>query len=119
MLINKKGFTLMEILVVVTIIGILAAIAVPSYIHAVEQGRRDACAANVQILFTQVERYRLTNGQKVPTDRPLVEFLMDIGYLTGEELKCPYSNAEVKPEYVLNYDGEKARVYCTHCNQGP
>lgn len=116
MLKNIKGFTLMEILVVVTIIGILAAIAVPSYINAVEQGRRDACATNVMILFTQVERYNLTTGQKVPTDGDLVQFLRGIGYLTGEELKCPYNNAEIIPEYKLKYNGNEAKVYCTHCN---
>ncbi len=116
MLRNSKGFTLMEILVVVTIIGILAAIAVPSYINAVEQGRRDACATNVQIVFTQVERYRLTVGKPVPIDVDLVQFLRGIGYLTGAELKCPYDNNEIMIQYKLKYNGQEAIVYCTHCN---
>lgn len=117
MLKNNKGFTLMEILVVVTIIGILAAIAVPSYIHAVEQGRRDACATNVKILFTQVERYHLTTGKQVPDTENLVQYLRRIGYLTGEELKCPFdNNDDVTPIYKLKYDGNQAKVYCTHCN---
>ena len=117
MLRNKKGFTLMEVLVVVTIIGILAAIAVPSYIYAVDQGRKDACASNVQILFTQVERHYLTTGQQVPINEDLVQFLKGKGYLTGEELKCPYSNEEIMPEYKLIYiDDKDAKVYCTHCN---
>lgn len=118
MLRNKKGFTLMEILVVVTIIGILAAIAVPSYIHAVEQGRRDACATNVKILFSQVERYNLTTGDKVPTNVDLVQFLRGKGYLTGEELKCPFSTEEQTPKYCLKYNGIEAYVYCTHCEVG-
>lgn len=118
MLRNKKGFTLMEILVVVTIIGILAAIAVPSYIHAVERGRRDACATNVKILFTQVERYHLTTGQKVPTTVDLVNFLRSVGYLTGEELKCPFSTEELHPRYLLRYNGDEAQVYCSHCDSG-
>ncbi|HOC05758.1 MAG: prepilin-type N-terminal cleavage/methylation domain-containing protein [Bacillota bacterium] len=116
MLRSCKGFTLMEILVVVTIIGILAAIAIPSYINAVEQGRRDACAANVHILFAQVERYRLTEGRPVPVDVDLVQFLKAKGYLTGEELQCPFASEEVKPEYKLRYQGQEATVYCSHCN---
>lgn len=116
MLRSCKGFTLMEILVVVTIIGILAAIAIPSYINAVEQGRRDACAANVHILLAQVERYRLTEGKPVPADADLVQFLKEMGYLTGEELKCPFDGDEVKPKYKVKYEGREAIVYCSHCN---
>lgn len=116
MLRSSMGFTLMEVLVVVTIIGILAAIAVPSYINAVEQGRREACATNVQILYAQVERYRLTVGKPVPEDADLVHFLKEKGYLAGEELKCPFESEEVKPQYKLKYEGQDAIVNCTHCN---
>jgi len=90
---NNKGFTLMEILVVVTIIGILAAIAVPSYIYAVEQGREDACAANVQILTTQVERYRLQYGEELTVNEEVGETLVgrltQIGFLVGNAPECP------------------------------
>ena len=117
MLRNNEAFTLMEILVVVTIIGILAAIAVPSYIHAVDKGRREACAVNVKILFSQVERYNLVTGQRVPVDTGLVAFLQEAGYLTGEEPKCPYSGPSYNPAYKLVYEeGNQAVVYCTHCD---
>lgn len=119
MLRNKKGFTLMEILVVVTIIGILAAIAVPSYLQAVEQGRREACAANIEILLTQVERYHLTTGQKVPTSGDWLGFLRQKGYLVGKELYCPFYGEACQPRYVLVYDGAEPIVYCTHCGGGP
>lgn len=115
MLRNKKGFTLMEILVVVTIIAILAAIAVPSYLYAVDKGRQDACATNIRILHTQVERYELTTGTKVPEDKDLVAFLLAEDYLTGEPPQCPY-NIEDDPtyKYVLTYVDGKATITCTH-----
>lgn len=108
----------MEILVVITIIGILSAIAVPSYIHAVDQGRRDACAANVQILITQVERYRLVEGKPVVLDgRSLVEFLTGIGYLSGQSIVCPYAALGEDCEYVLVLQGGLQTVECTHCRE--
>lgn len=108
----------MEILVVVTIIGILAAIAVPSYIGAVEQGRRDACATNVRILTTQVERYRLVTGEPILNlgeKESLIDFLKKNGYLIGEEMKCPFAYNETECRYILHYDGNQQTVHCTHC----
>lgn len=118
MLTNVKGFTLMEILVVVTIIGILAAIAVPSYIYAVDRGRQEACATNVQILITQVERYRLVEGKDIDQKgKSLVDFLKDEGYLAGQEIRCPFSSHDsegTKYEYILEMDMKRQTVRCTH-----
>ena len=114
MLRNTYGFTLMEILVVITIIGILAAIAVPSYINSVDKGRQDACDANVQILITQVERYKLEKGKDINLGgQSLVDFLKREGYLTGQEIKCPFSNDEIQYKYTLNPDGDPI-VICNH-----
>lgn len=114
MLNNTKGFTLMEILVVVTIIGILAAIAVPSYIYAVEKGREDACASHVQMLTTQVERYRLEKGMSIPDCDDIVDFLQDAGYLVNQTVKCPF--ADVYDEVVV-YKYEGGKVKCTHLDK--
>lgn len=117
---NVGGFTLMEILVVVTIIGILAAIAVPSYIHAVEKGKEDACAANVQILLTQVERYRLEHGVPIElkANQTLVEFLREKGYLQGQDIQCPFAAGDNRHHYVLVTEGDRQVVQCTHTRGG-
>ena len=103
---GNKGFTLMEVLVVVAIIGLLAAIAVPNYIHALEQSRDEVCAANSQIISVQVERYRLTTGElPQPGEESLVDYLVESNYLS-QAVECPRGGV-----YSLDAEG---RVVCSH-----
>ena len=59
---NKKGFTLIEILVAVLIIGILAAIAVPQYKLAVLKSEYSKCKEYAETIYGSVQIYYLTNG---------------------------------------------------------
>jgi prepilin-type N-terminal cleavage/methylation domain-containing protein len=65
----RKGFTLVEIMIVVLIIGILLAIAVPNFIKARESSRAKACTANLKQLDSAKEQYamdnKLSNGDAV------------------------------------------------------
>lgn len=58
---DSKGFTLIELMIVVAVIGILAAIAYPSYLDSVRKGRRaDAIAALLEVQMDQ-EKFRANN----------------------------------------------------------
>jgi prepilin-type N-terminal cleavage/methylation domain-containing protein len=63
-MIKKKeaGFTLLEILAVVAIIGVLAAFIVPKVAESVTEARNNACVANIKYLEGLIERYRLARG---------------------------------------------------------
>ena len=57
---NSKGFTLMEMLIVVAIIAILVAIMIPSVTSALEKSRESADAANIRAAYAEVMTAALT-----------------------------------------------------------
>ncbi len=59
---NTKGFTLVEIMIVVAIIGLLAAIAVPNFVQARNTTRRNTCINNLRLLDAGVEQWALENN---------------------------------------------------------
>jgi len=64
---KSKGFTLVEIMIVVAIIGILIAIAVPGFIRARSQSRMKSCQENLTKIDGATEQWALENNKK-PTD---------------------------------------------------
>lgn len=76
---KKKGFTLLELLVVLAILAILIAIAIPVYKNQKEKAARTAHNANVRVLETALESYRQDNG-KLP-DKLDINELVRGGYI--------------------------------------
>ena len=58
---KSRGFTLVEIMIVVLIIGILMAIAVPNFIKARESSRRNSCIANLKQIDSAKEQWAMDN----------------------------------------------------------
>lgn len=71
---NNKGFTLIEIMIVVLIIGILLAVAVPSFLKARETSRAKSCVSNLKQIESAKEQWAMDN-RKTGTDTPTAEDL--------------------------------------------
>ena len=66
---NKKGFTLMEMLIVVAIIAVLVAIAIPVFNGALTKAKEAADVANVRATYAEWQTAMLTENTKAPADK--------------------------------------------------
>jgi general secretion pathway protein G len=68
---KNRGFTLIEVLVVVAILGILAAIVVPRIMDRPDEAKRVAARADIGAIVQALKLYRLDNGFYPSTDQGL------------------------------------------------
>ncbi|WP_052807432.1 competence type IV pilus major pilin ComGC [Risungbinella massiliensis] len=103
---GEEGFTLVEMLVVLFIIGLILAIAIPNLQAAGENAKKKADEANRKLISTQADHYYLENGQYPKS----VEELVTKKYLRSVPT-CPTG----KGVYVIDTKPETApdkRVRC-------
>lgn len=101
---REEGFTIVEMMMVLLIIGILVGIAVASYSFSVSTSKETVCRANLRIIREAIVAYESKSGHKPATLYELVPEYIDCGF----NFRCPYS----LEEYL--YDPASGSVSCPY-----
>jgi prepilin-type N-terminal cleavage/methylation domain-containing protein len=103
---RKSGFTLVEIMIVVAIIGLLAAIAIPNFVRARSTSQKNACINNLRQIDGADQQWALENKvgpSASPTFSAISVYLKD-------SVICPEGGTTFANSYTLN--GVTAKPTC-------
>ena len=105
---ESRGFTLVELMIVVAIIGLLTAVAIPNFVKAREMSQKNSCLANLKQIEAAISTWGIEKGHT--TGDPIVgaELFGANNYIRVQP-KCPGDNQA----YTLNNVGDNPQVKCT------
>jgi len=98
---NKKGFTLVELLMVVIIIGVLVTIAIPNYTRAVERSKGSKAKGTLDAIRKAQLQYRALNDEYADMMDLLAEVDLPQGIIDDSDTDWGYSIDDATPDTLL------------------
>ncbi|GIW73779.1 MAG: hypothetical protein KatS3mg103_0301 [Phycisphaerales bacterium] len=93
----RKAFTLVEILIVVVILGILAAIVIPQFTNASEEAQTSSAASQLSTVRNQIELFRVRNNGQAPA---LDDLFTENGIVSDDYLRSAPRNPRNRSDTV-------------------
>lgn len=107
---RKKGFTLIELMIVIAIIAILAAILIPNFIRARAQSQLAACESNLKNIATSLEMYSTDYNGNYPYGSTTADTVLTPNYMRTlpvcpiDSLSYVYDATNIPAAYTISQD---------------
>ncbi len=114
--IHQKAFTMIELMVIIVIIGILAAIVTPQVLNNIEKAKRKAALAQIKIFMGAIDNFKIDTSVYPDNSTGLLDLVEQPADLNGWD-PAGYLNSTIVPldpwgfEYVYDYTGDGRPPY--------